>query len=270
MQRRTPGNRPPCSPPSCGRRLRRQEVQVECITEGTGGGTAMGVWPPGASGTQPRPPLTSEPGGSFSVLLLPLKLETCVSPHVFLPWQAPLGSLPNPVSVPPSHCELRWTEPDSPRVQEALPGKSNRRRPSGRCDCSEATEKPQPLRSPPTGTKDSTLRPSLGVAPEEMWRCGIPGDLALALWGNGRVRGGGGQWVLVASKGKRGPRHGRPLLPGAPWRAAGGFRGTARPPPILESAEAPATQSEGGDTLSQGKALHLRLVGPLWDSQWVG
>lgn len=77
---------------------------MECITEGTGGGTAMGVWPRGASGTQPRPPLTSEARGSFSVLLLPLKLETVFPPHVFLLWQAPLGSLPNPVSVPLSHC----------------------------------------------------------------------------------------------------------------------------------------------------------------------
>lgn len=58
----------------------------------------------------------------------------------------------------------------------------------------------------------------------------------------------------------------------AAWGAMESSRGLPRyrPPPILESAEAPATQSEGGDTLSQGKALHLRLVGPLWDSQWVG
>lgn len=41
-------------------------------------------------------------------------------------------------------------------------------------------------------------------------------------------------------------------------------------PPILEGAEVPATQSGSGDTVGHGKALHLRLAGPLWDSQWVG
>lgn len=61
----------------------------------------------------------------------------------------------------------------------------------------------------------------------------------------------------------------RPTL--AAWGAMESSRGASGvPPPILESAEVPATQSEGGDTLSQGKALHLRLVGPPWASQWVG
>ena len=84
------------------------------------------------------------------------------------------------------------------------------------------------------------------------------------LWGNGRVRGGGGQWVLVASRCKRGPQHGRPLLPGAPWRAAGGLPGY-RPPSLraqrcLPPSQKVATHSVKGRLCTCGL---LGLRGPL-------
>ena len=80
------------------------------------------------------------------------------------------------------------------------------------------------------------------------------------------MEGGSGFWW--PAKANAGPGMADPCCLGRHGEQQGASE--VPPPPILESAEAPATQSEGGDTLSQGKALHLRLVGPLWDSQWVG
>lgn len=116
-----------------------------------------------------------------------------------------------------------------------------------------------------TGAKENTLRPSLDVAPDGMWRGGIPGDLALVLWGKSRERGGGGGAVGFGDQPMQAWAPAWPTLPG--WGVMESSRGLPRccaPPPSLTSAEVPATQSGSGGTQSrEGTCGLLGLCGTL-------
>lgn len=93
-----------------------------------------------------------------------------------------------------------------------------------------------------------------------MWGCGILGNLALVLRGNGVRRGR--QWALVTSTRDCEPRMAGSSCLGCHRESQGASEALTL---TFEGPEVPAAQSGGGDTLGRGKAISRWLAVLLWD-----